>query len=150
MPLTQFFRRLLLLYILFNIAEAVFTEMTLSWLPEPLRGFEEARYNASDADPEMVFIALLWLVTTLLLIVSLVGLWNFWRPARGLFGTSILLSILLVGLTGPFVASALSFTVIYTESILSGLVLALVYFSPIKELFEKKPPQAPSPEPGDG
>lgn len=149
MPLTQFFRRLLLLYILFNVAEVIFAVITISWLPDALRKFEESRYTAAEADPELIFLSSLRLLTTVLFTISLVGLWKFWQPARWLFGTTLLLSILLAGLAGPFVTSALTFTIIYIESILSGLILALVYFSPIKEFFEKPaaPPSNPEREP---
>jgi len=140
MPLTLFFRRLLLLYILFNVAEVVLTEVSIPWLPEPLRKFEETRYAAAEADPELVFLSSLWLLTTIMFTVSLVGLWKFWQPARWIFGTTLLLSVLLAGLAGPFVTSALSFTIIYIESILSGLILALVYFSPLKQFFERPAP----------
>lgn len=147
MPLTQFFRRLLLLYILFNVAEVIFADITVSWLPDALRKYEESRFTAAEADPELIFLSSLWLLTTVLFTISLVGLWKFWQPARWLFGTTLLLSILLAGLAGPFVSSALTFTVVYIESILSGLILALVYFSPIKDYFEKPAPSLPTSEP---
>ena len=143
MPLPLFFRRLLLLYILFIIAELVSADATLEWLPEPLRKFEEARYSASEADPDVILLSGLFLTLMLSYAISLIGLWKFWQPARTLFGTTILLSILMTGLGGPYVVTALTNTFAYIESILSGLILALIYFSPIKEFFEKPAPEAP-------
>jgi hypothetical protein len=149
MSLTTFFRRLLLLYIAFLTAELVASEVTASWLPETLRKYHESELTAAEADPEIVLLATVYLVTLLLLIISLIGLWNFWPPARWLYGTTILLSVLLTGLSGPFVVSALTNTLGYIENVLSGLILAVVYFSPIKEYFEPRsaepvpPPDAP-------
>jgi len=147
MSLTLFFRRLLLLYIAFIIAELGSADVTMSWLPEPLRKYEESQASAADADLEMYLLAMLFLVTLVCYTVSFIGLWRFWPPARWLFGTTILLSVLGTGLSGPTVMSALTSTLGYIESILSGLILALVYFSPIKEYFEKQPVEAAPPPP---
>jgi hypothetical protein len=146
MSLTNFFRRLLLLYAAFIFAEVVSATVTLEWLPEPLKKFEESRINAMEADPEAMMLMLLFLVTMMGYSISFIGLWRFWAPARGIFGSTVLLSVLGRGLSGPFVVSALTNTLGYIESILSGLVLALVYFSPIKEAFEKTIPEKGPPD----
>jgi hypothetical protein len=75
-------------------------------------------------------------------VVSWIGLLVFWRPARPLFAVTTLLLLFPTLLGGPHVDDGLSAMLGEMVSIITGAILALVYFSPLKDLYEKRPADA--------
>jgi len=74
------------------------------------------------------------------LLISFIGLYFFWRPARVLYCMSIAIGI-LIGLDphyGPEVLPQLEGLLDNINSILSGVILCLIFTPPIKQLFANK------------
>ena len=79
-----------------------------------------------------------FIVIAVAALVSWIGLFVFWRPARPLFLITTMLLLLPTLLGGPHVSDGLSATLWEVVSIITGVILGLVYFSPLKDLYEKK------------
>jgi hypothetical protein len=71
-------------------------------------------------------------------IMSFVGLYFFWRPARLLFCGFILVGLFTPLGFGPSVETGWMALWGGCSSILSGVILCLIFTSPIRELFTRK------------
>jgi hypothetical protein len=111
----------------------LFTE---SSLPEPLRAFLDAESEAEITVREMVML-LAAIPVIILLLVSSIGLFFFWRPARMLYLIALVAGLLLTPFFGPYVDAGWGTTFEEAAVIVSGVILAPVYFSPLKDLYEK-------------
>jgi hypothetical protein len=74
-------------------------------------------------------------VNLLLFIASFSGLYLFWRPARVIFCGSIVMSLLTALYLGPRVETAASAVWADCYKVLLGIILCLIFTSPIKEQF---------------
>ncbi len=105
----------------------------------------EAISNAIESEPTpsgidrypIVFVALA-LPVVIATLAGLIGLFFFKRWGRAMALYSTLFSFLLVAFTGTMCSSALSYSLSEAGSTLWGTVLALAYFSSIKERFSKE------------
>jgi hypothetical protein len=77
-----------------------------------------------------------------LVVSSVIGLFFFRRWARPLYLVTTILATLLLPVSGPYVASGWSQMIDELGLIVSGVILALIYWSPLKELF-KRPTSLP-------
>jgi hypothetical protein len=73
----------------------------------------------------------------ILFIVSNIGLFLFWRPARTLYVITIIVGLLETPFFGPYVDAGFGTMFEDAAIIVSGVVLALIYFSPLKDLYNK-------------
>lgn len=73
---------------------------------------------------------------TFLGILAAVGLFLFRRWGRTVFLICLLTELAVTVLTGPHVNTGWTMLVGYIYSIIEGVILALIYFSPIREMFE--------------
>jgi hypothetical protein len=92
-----------------------------------------------DAQPlDGLAIARLLLAATwpALSLVSSIGVLLLWRRARALFAVAVLTGPLLTLLTGPSVMPAFGAAADEISLTLSGVALALLYFSDIRHAFE--------------
>jgi hypothetical protein len=114
---------------------------TESLLPDPLRTFVEEQANAelTNNDVAMLIIGLPLIV---LLIVSSIGLFMLWPPARILYLIGIASGLVLMPVFGPYVESGWGTAFEDAASVVSGVILALVYFSPFKRYFETPRPRS--------
>jgi hypothetical protein len=133
MPSKSFLRILIAVEIGLDILSIVVFLLTKSFLPESLRAFLEAEETTARALDMMrvafpVFI--LWLGAR-------IGLFFFWRPSRILYLISTVLGLLLTPFFGPVVDAGWGTAFDYAAMIVSGVILALVYFSPLKSLYER-------------
>jgi hypothetical protein len=111
--------------------------LTESSLPEPLREHLKEQQNA---DPTPMEWALLAIGVPLVVagIASFVGMLRFRHWSRPLaVGTSVT-SVLLLPAFGPTVEPGVVTGLNYVSSMLFGAVLALAYYSPAAEWFERK------------
>jgi hypothetical protein len=102
-------------------------------LPSPLR-----EYALSQPDPAG---AELWLglIFLILSIVTTLGAFLFWPPARPLYAASFALAFLAVPAFPPVVQSPLASTLQLAGTALSGFTIALMYFAPeIAALFHRR------------
>ncbi|GMU20107.1 MAG: hypothetical protein AMXMBFR13_02070 [Phycisphaerae bacterium] len=136
MPTKGLLRTLIVAEIGIGIISIVVSLFTESMLPEPLRAFLEAESEAEITAREMVMIAAA-IPLIILLLVSSIGLFFFWRPARILYLLTVVLGLAMTPLLGPYVDSGWATTFEEIAVIISGVILALVYYSPLRDLYEK-------------
>lgn len=145
MPLVTYFRTLLLLYVLLIFGELASGPATIDTLPEALRKFAQDQYDNPEKSVGANFqaLGLVLLACLAMMITSLVGLWLLWRPARMLFTVYLLSLAVAIVLAGPLVESSLTSVLAFMNTIISGLILGMIYFSPLREHFEAPVERAP-------
>jgi hypothetical protein len=136
MPSKTLLRTLIVAEIALGIISIVVSLVTESSLPEPLRAFLEVDSEADVTAQEMVLLAVAIPLIGLLL-VSSIGLFFFWRPARILYLITMIVGLLLTPFFGPYVDAGWGTMFEDAAVIISGVILALVYFSPLKGSYEK-------------
>lgn len=77
-------------------------------------------------------------LSTIILVISFIGLLIFWSPARYLYLANFLLTIPFIPFLGTAVMSGPEKTLQDIANISSGLIVALIFFSPIKERFVRR------------
>lgn len=84
----------------------------------------------------------LWLGPPLLVIYVLasIGLYAGWRPSRFMYLVYVLFLILVVPMIAPMVETGLTYAAGLCATALSGVILGVVYWSPLREQFEKARP----------
>ena len=137
-PLVTYFRALLFIYTLLIFGELASEPLTMDSLPESIRKFAEEEWKqvlpADQAGP----LAIVSICGLALMVVSFVGLSVLWRPARMLFTIYLLLIAISVVLSGATVRSELTSVLSFMNTIISGLILGMLYFSPLREYFDQK------------
>jgi hypothetical protein len=138
MPLLTYFRTLLALHVVLIAGEITSGQLTISGLPDPLRNYLEQHYKTPEKTVGANLEALAWvtLFGLSLLLVSMIGLWVLWRPARMLFTAYLLCLAVAIVLSGPLVESPLTSVLAFMNTIISGLILGMIYFSPLREHFD--------------
>jgi len=117
------------------VVSVVVMFITEQHLPAELRGYLER--VAEEPISSVFWISVLFLVLILVLyLVGSIGLFRFWKPSRGLYLVAAVGSILAVLGYGPTVESSWATFFGEVESILTGAIIALIYFSPVKEEFK--------------
>jgi hypothetical protein len=132
MPNKTFLRVLILTELILGVLYLLSSSYFEAGLPEPLRSYEE-QHGGDLAGWQWYFIPTLALVA----LAARVGLFVFWRPARLIYLVTILVDSIARPFGGPNVDPAFSQMLNEAALIISGVVLALVYFSPAKDLYEK-------------
>ena len=140
MPSKNFLRILIVVEISLGIISVVVSLLTESALPEPLRAFVKAESEAEMAVGTMIMIATT-IPLLILFFMSSIGLIFFWRPARIVYLTATVAGLLLTPFFGPYVDAGWGTAFDEAAILVSGVILALIYFSPLKDLYEK--PVAP-------
>jgi hypothetical protein len=136
MPSKGFLRTLIVAEVVLGIISVVVSLLTESSLPEPLQAFLHAESEVEATGRGMVMLAAA-IPLIILLLVSSIGLFFFWRPARFLYLIAIAGGLLLTPFFGPYVDAGWGATFEEAAIIISGVILALVYFSPLKDLYEQ-------------
>jgi len=77
------------------------------------------------------------LTLTLAWLVSVVGLFSFWSPARALFVASLLVPIVWAGTLGPQVMSGQSEALMLLSLFFAGIITAIMYLQPVSGYFRK-------------
>ena len=121
----------------FGVLFLVSSFLSESALPPQLRAYEEAQsggsFSAHDLSELVVFTPLI-----IVRLVARVGLFFFWRPARLLFLITIVADLLLTPFFGPSVDAGWSRALEEAAIVISGMVLCLVYFSSLRDLYGKR------------
>jgi len=136
MPTSGFLRTLIVAEIGLVIVSVVVSMVTESTLPEPLRAYLEAEVEADITTWDLVMLAT-GIPLLILLIVSSVGLFFFWRPARVLYSITMAAGLVMTPFFGPYVDSGWGTMFDQAAIVVSGAILALIYFSPLKVLYER-------------
>ena len=108
----------------------------LASLPEPLRDYLNAQSEAdlTIRDAIVAVVSLLFLVAW---VVAIIGLYCFWQFARPLMVICCIGGIIVSVAIGPTVQSGLTTAFYDVSTILSGMILALIYTTPVRTWFEK-------------
>jgi hypothetical protein len=130
MATKRFLRTLILIQIPIILADLVAGMSSARTLPEPLRSFRAG----NDLSGLALVTAGIFLITWL---TANFGLYFIWRPARTLLLFSAMLNLLGALVSGPFVRTAWEDMFDDASVLVTGMILGLLYFSPLKELFEK-------------
>ena len=123
---------------LLAIAIVVVQYVTESSLPPELLGYLSNYESILIPDKQSILELLTdipFLIQTLLGIVAAVGLILFRTWGRPVFLIYIAAELVLSLLMGPYVSTGWTVFVGYVYSILEGMILALIYFSPIRKMF---------------
>ena len=122
--------------VVLGLAEIVVVYLSANFLPAPLRDYVDAQGEAELEWGDWV-IGGLALQMIPLLLLSYIGLWRLWRFARVLYLCTGLLGVALVSLVGPEVRMGWAVALEGLSWTVSGLILGLIYFSPLKESFAR-------------
>lgn len=131
------FRTLLLVGWLITLFIGVAHVPTLKFLPPELKTGYDVYIHASQNSPGSINLLINLLYLIFYFIIS-VGLFFFRKWARNLFLPSIVLGLLLVGVSRIIVDVAWINALKYVPSIISGIIWAAAYYSPLSRLFESK------------
>jgi len=132
------FRVLLSLCIVALVASTVAGVLDSRLLPQPLLDYQKSQHGVPPKTGELV-ISLLGIPGVIAGLVSIIGLYRFWACARWL-GVAAW-AYLLVWMTfspGPVISNAVAGAFSQCSTLLAGAVLAIVYFSPAADWFQKK------------
>lgn len=114
--------------------------------PEIIRT-DAARIQVSEPATESLGLVAVCLL--LLLIIAYVGLFRFWKSARALYTSLIVISLSFhVIAPDPAITRGAERLFADINTLTAGVILSLLYFSPLKNLFERPveplPPSASS------
>ena len=132
MPAKRLLRILILVEIPVMVAIGVATYLSVPSLPDPLRNFLSVKDQIS---PDSTVIEVVALVAFL---IANVGLYVFWSGARTFYFVVTLALQLSNLLLGPFVATGWTELFEATLTLLNGVILGVIYFSPIRDLFGRQ------------
>ena len=132
------FRILVFATLILGIASAVAEFAMERYLPETLQAYRR-EMNGAEAEmtPQFLMVAFGGLSVLVLWLVGTIGLLFLWRPARILYTLATILSFPLFLAIGPWVQHQVTAFLDGVALFLGGIVWALIYFSPIKEHFER-------------
>ena len=136
MPSKTLLRTLIVVEVVVVVLIFVSSSIFESTLPEPLRMYN-ARPLGDPFAPRLVVTGVLGIVVLMLALVSRVGLFFFWRPARPLYFASIIGSLLMTALNGPSVNPALTEILDGSSAIIVGIIFTLIYLSPLRDMYAK-------------
>jgi hypothetical protein len=118
-----------------------------SSLPAPLQDYLAAQSKADLTVHDLVILAV-GIPLVIAGVVSVIGLYCFWRIAPTLTVIVWTLALILGIILGPTVEPASATSLNHLSTLLSGVILAVIYFTPAKLWFEK--PKIQSGETGEG
>ncbi len=98
---------------------------------------------ASDASVETdgsTITLVLALVVAVGTVVSLIGLWRFWGPARFLYVTVLVIALGLTAASPVEGVSGLESALTSLEMVIAGVIVARMYSSPVRLEFERRAP----------
>jgi hypothetical protein len=109
-----------------------------SSLPAPLRDYLASQCEADLTASDIVLVAV-GIPLLIALVVSIIGLYCFWRFARPLTVVVWIIGLILQVFAGPTVDSGLATSLCELAAVLTGIMLAVIYITPAKTWFEKTP-----------
>ena len=129
------FKLLIIVKWVLYILIAVVSLLAERFLPPELRSYIEGIRN-SPATTEGWILFAVNIAFLLFVIVLSVGLFRFKKWAKNLLLPSYIIGILLTPFYGPNIQTSWSGSISYVSSLVDGMILALVYYSPVREMFE--------------
>ena len=130
------FRWLVTMSIVTTIAGVVASFVGASSLPASLRDYLVAQQEA-DLTAGEIALAVIGIPLLIALLVSIIGLYRFWRFARPLTVIVWGVGLILQAFAGPTVDLGLVTSLYELGAVLTGIILAVIYMTPAKDWFEK-------------
>lgn len=131
------FRLLVVFSMLFSILGGVFDVLFPGFIEEELLSCqEEIEEEIFDSAVMLIVVGLFSVVGVAMAIISFFGLLKFWGPARHIYLAGFLIFIPIIPALGITITSGVAQILYDVGSLTSGMILALIYFSPVKELFK--------------
>ena len=131
----QKFRLLIVVNWLLVVAYVVVSITTESLLPSELRSYLDAQLNAPITTSDIMLFAVVFIYFISYIAVS-IGVFLFKKWAKTLLLPSIAIASILLIIGGPYIETGLASFCSYFLNLIEGIILALVYFSPIRKMFE--------------
>ena len=132
------FRVLLTLSIAALVASSVAGVLDTWLLPQPLLEYQKAEHGRRPKDVELV-ISLLGVPGVIAGLVAVVGLYRFSPYARWLSVAAWAYMLVWMSIsTGPVISTPVAGSFSQCSTLLAGSVLALIFFSPAAEWFQKR------------
>ena len=123
----------LLLVLISGIIDWVFPDETVALLTKYSDALESDWSNT-----QAILISGYLLVCVVYFLFSSLGLLLFWNSARLIYLLGFIIFMPVYFFAGVNVSSATGQALIDTTNVLSGVILALIYFSPVKLYFTEK------------
>lgn len=130
------FRWLVTASVIVTILSVVVSVAGESSLPAPLRDYLAGQYE-SDLTTSDIALGAVGIPLLIALVVSIIGLYCFWRFARPLTVIVWIIDLILQVFAGPTVDTGLATSLYELASVLNGIILAVIYMTPAKAWFEK-------------
>ena len=127
------FRLLLIVNWLMVLVAIIVLFLTRRNLPPELRAYNEAFTQSSPHTFFLIFDGL----SSILFIVSYVGLYFFKKWARAVFVATYIITLLEVPLISAYVQTGWFYMMGAMLNVTTGMLIALMYFAPIKGAFER-------------
>ena len=124
-----------------SVAAGIFG-IIVATLSEASLPFELQRYVSRQAaepmSPQAIVALVIWVPALVISLTAAIGMFFFWRPARVLALLGTLLALAALPLYEPIVETGLATFFHEVSSILWGMILALVYWSPLAQRFARQ------------
>jgi len=128
------FRSLVVFTFLLTILSIVYDFFYADAITEKLFVYQDI-LEPDWSDTKLYLLAGTISITVLAALAGFVGLLVFGNLARHLFLFACVLFLVITPFIGPYIASGVNQTLHDVVNLLSGLILALVYFSPVRNYF---------------
>ena len=142
MELRRLLRQLVVAEVVLIVVLVIVEFIAERFLPRPLREWTDAQWD-DDLAPVEVLTLVIALPLLVGLVVSWVGLWRLWRPARRIYLLVLIGGALLQVIMGPVVMSGPGAALSTLQSAVSGLIIALIYLTPLSAAFDHAPAAPP-------
>lgn len=139
------FQVLLGVYLLTTVLGFVASSLGEYLLPTALRAYQREQLESDMTASEWVLLAVS-VPVLVAAVIALIGLFRFWPLARPLVVTLTAAGIILGPFAGPVVEPGLAATFDSCSTVLGGMMLALLYFSPVANWFVKPNSVVPASE----
>ncbi len=134
------FRLLLTLSIVALVLSTVADFLDPWLLPQSFLDYRQSQHGARPGVGELV-VSILAIPGVIAGLVAIIGLYRFWPSARWLSVAAWAYLLLWMCFSpGPAFSNAVDASLSHCSTLLAGAVLALAFFSPAAEWFQKKAP----------
>jgi hypothetical protein len=105
-------------------------------LPIKLQEYLSSYYN-QPSSPLDFFGGYFGLLLLILFVISWIGLFYFWNPARLIYVFGWAASIAILPFGGPYVGHQIPSIFDTIHTLIGGIIIGVIFFSPIRDMFQK-------------
>lgn len=137
MNAVRILRTLIVCELLMFIITLVVDSMTLHQLPKAIQEYNQ-QLDSAPLTTVQSFFAVVAILMLISIVISWVGLWRLWRPARSIYTITLIIGILSSPFFDQTIMSPVAGSLDEIASICTGLILGLLFFSDARHHFDKK------------